>query len=398
MPSLIAWLDASAEEQRRMREIIRLFSDRDSRDELGLGQVRDAISDGLFPGTSTLLTRARYLLFVPWCLQKAAQRPDPLKEADRYERVLIGAIKDTSDTAGLLGMRAGAALRNLPSAVYWSMLRHYGILTDPEMSRADAVKLPQLAKSIDDLDGDSAVRLQIWSSSMPSAPEGFPWEAPGGLALTRNESEWLRDRILDGAPDTLMSHLMLNAPTADSSAPWLDEAALQVDGSARTLLDHARSFSAVMLGAQLLYNLLIAEEYEAAGLDRLDMPVASYRERIETWADTLPAQVEVTSWDLDALLRRVELDRGSPVHPSTRRFVEEWTTLLRATPASSIADDPTVRAFLARRERQHKGAQARIGNRARLASWGGESGAGAMTFRWATVRGVLTDIHQGLAR
>lgn len=67
VPSLIAWLDADTDDQARMREIVKLFTDRDSRDELGLGQVRDAISDGLFPGTSVLLTRARYLLLVPWC-------------------------------------------------------------------------------------------------------------------------------------------------------------------------------------------------------------------------------------------------------------------------------------------------------------------------------------------
>ena len=380
-----------------MREIIQLFSDRDSRDELGLGQIRDAISDGLFPGTSTLLTRARYLLFVPWCLQLAAQKPNPLKAADQFERALIGTVKDTSDTAGLLGMRAGAALRNLPSAVYWSMLRHYGILTDPDMSRADATQLPQLLKSIDDLDTDETAKGDVWSPSMPPAPANFPREAPGGFALTREEAEWLRDRILDGAPNTLMSHLLTHSPAADSAAPWLDEAALRADGRVRTWLEHAQAFSAVMQGAQLLYNLLIAQEYETAGFDRLDAPVASYLERLERWAETLPSNVNVHTWDLAGLLRTAEVERGSPIHPSTRRFVEEWTTLVQTTGASSIADDPTARAFLVRRERQHKGAQARIGNRARLASWGGKSGAAAMTFRWTTSRGILTDIHEGLA-
>ena len=52
-----------------MREIVNLFSERESRDELGIGQVRDAISDLMWPGTSTLFTRARYFLFIPWCLR-----------------------------------------------------------------------------------------------------------------------------------------------------------------------------------------------------------------------------------------------------------------------------------------------------------------------------------------
>lgn len=38
-------------------------------DELGIGSIRDTFSDELFPGTSTIQTRARYFLFVPWIMQ-----------------------------------------------------------------------------------------------------------------------------------------------------------------------------------------------------------------------------------------------------------------------------------------------------------------------------------------
>ena len=69
-PAVLAWLDYSEADQRRAREIVALFSQRESRDELGLGRIRDALSDTLFPGTSVLLTRARYLLFVPWLFRE----------------------------------------------------------------------------------------------------------------------------------------------------------------------------------------------------------------------------------------------------------------------------------------------------------------------------------------
>ena len=42
-------------------------------DELGIGPIRDTIADTLFPGTSTIQTRARYFLFIPWILQKAEE-------------------------------------------------------------------------------------------------------------------------------------------------------------------------------------------------------------------------------------------------------------------------------------------------------------------------------------
>ena len=73
-PAELAWLDYSQADQRRAREIVAMFSQRESRDELGLGRIRDALSDTLFPGTSVLLTRARYFLFVPWLFREGARR------------------------------------------------------------------------------------------------------------------------------------------------------------------------------------------------------------------------------------------------------------------------------------------------------------------------------------
>ena len=73
-PAVLAWLDYSEADQRRAREIVAMFSQRESRDELGLGRIRDTLSDTLFPGTSFLLTRARYLLFVPWLYREETRR------------------------------------------------------------------------------------------------------------------------------------------------------------------------------------------------------------------------------------------------------------------------------------------------------------------------------------
>ena len=46
-----------------------LFQERESRDELGLGSIRDSIADHIFPGTSTIQTRLRYMLFIHWLFQ-----------------------------------------------------------------------------------------------------------------------------------------------------------------------------------------------------------------------------------------------------------------------------------------------------------------------------------------
>jgi hypothetical protein len=398
MASLIAWLDASSEEQQQMREIIRLFTDRESVDELGLGQIRDALSDGLFPGTSTLHTRARYLLFIPWLFQQASQARDPKMAADRAERKLINSLRGTDDFAGLLGMNVGAGLRTLPSTIYWSALRRHGILTDPNLTIETALEYDGRSLGIDELDDSVSARSQAWSTTMPKRPEGFPESIPDGFRMRREEAEWLRDRILYSSPDTLLAHLTIDQPLEESTAPWESAAALRATGEAATLLAHARAFSAIMHGAQLLYNLMLAEQYEECGFDRVDTEKLAYSDRMEEWAEKLGGHIDVEAWDLESLLVRVETIRGMPVHPNSKGFVSSWLKLIRESDPATIVDSNYARTLIKNRESNNKGKQARLNNPRRLQNWGGLSGADALTFRWRNVRTLLGDIHDGLER
>ena len=52
------WLDYSEHERRQAMDVIDLFGEDETRDELGLGTIRDGFADLLFPGTSTIQTRA----------------------------------------------------------------------------------------------------------------------------------------------------------------------------------------------------------------------------------------------------------------------------------------------------------------------------------------------------
>lgn len=368
-----------------MRDIISLFADRASLDELGIGTIRDALGDLLFPGTSTLLTRARYLFFVPWSYQRAMTSSDPVARADEYERKMISTLRATDDYAGLLGMRAGVALANLPSTIYWGILGRYGILAEPSLSRTQAL-------------APSTQGPGPWHATMPTAPQGFPTEVPGGFALTRVEAEWLRERILAEAPNTLMSHLVVHEPDPNSIAFWRDSVALSVPGDARNLIDHARSFTLAIRGASLVYNLLLGEAYENAGFTEVSDPVHHYRTELDEWARTAAAELDLTTWDFDDLVMRVELTRGAPIHPGTRLFLEQWLELLRSADLATLADNETARSAVARRERQHKGSHARLSSPRKLANWGGASGATELGYRWASARRILLDIHEGLRR
>src|SRR5690606_18392309 len=104
-------------------EAIDRFKESDTRDELGLGTIRDAFADMFFPGTSTLQTRARYFLFVPWIYGELEARrvgSDRIASRARQAEIkLVQALKDAGEDAGILGKLAGASLKRLPSSVYW---------------------------------------------------------------------------------------------------------------------------------------------------------------------------------------------------------------------------------------------------------------------------------------
>jgi hypothetical protein len=66
----IGWIDFSKEERDKALDLLKLFQEASAVDELGIGIARDAFADRFFPGTSTLMTRAKYFVVVPYIIQE----------------------------------------------------------------------------------------------------------------------------------------------------------------------------------------------------------------------------------------------------------------------------------------------------------------------------------------
>ena len=67
----LGWIDFSKEDRQKALDVINLLSEQGAVDELGIGIVRDAFANYFFPGTSTIQTRAKYFLIVPYILRDA---------------------------------------------------------------------------------------------------------------------------------------------------------------------------------------------------------------------------------------------------------------------------------------------------------------------------------------
>ncbi|MFB9183822.1 DUF6361 family protein, partial [Dactylosporangium sucinum] len=357
-------MDSSRDEQQRIREMLKLFSDTESRDELGIGQVRDAFSDALFPGTSVIQTRARYLLIVPWCHQAAERRglrgDRFAAQVDRTERTVVTSLLQADDTDGVIGRRAGAGVKTLPSSIYGAALLRYGIRTGDDGATTRRSRLAEALAAAEELTERAG---GTWHPTLPPAPDGFPNEVEGGLRLRPEEARWLRDRILSTTSGTLLAHLLdpAHRPDAESWAPWDDAAGASAPADIRALVQHAARFSLVMLGAALLYNLLVAERYEQVGLTDHEEPVSRYREELSAWTDDVTAERILTNWDRkDMWVRVIAQNPRIAGNGQGRQFIDRWLDDVVRGDVDKVADNPALRRLVAERERSIKKGQSRL--------------------------------------
>ena len=286
--SKLAWIDHDSAARERSLQIIGLFKERDSRDELGLGAIRDSFSDKLFPGTSTIQTRLRYMLIIPWTFKKLEAKRVLSSEiearARRFELQLIRPLLESDDSLGAFGAGAGQALKRLPSDVYWAGLGDWGI-------RRFSGSINDYFGSLDRIyeirrqghvHGDDAIvdsNVLTWHPGLPEPPESFPWEL--SFALTREEAEFLRDTIVTVAGESLLGWLVRENRPARIDRPWEHPDWARFPKPIKELLQHARLFSEVMRGAAILYNLMLAEKDDRGQL------IDEHRAGISDWADAL---------------------------------------------------------------------------------------------------------------
>ncbi len=402
MTSFIGWLDYSEAEQQQVNELIRFFEQPGTVDDLGIGTIRDAFSNRLFPGTSIIQTRARYFLFVPWIYNRCEEkhRSHLVAKADDMERKLIGALLANEDHDGLIGRVAGKDVRTLPSTIYWSGLGRYGIFLRPGLTKSQLGRQVVGGGELLDAESELSDRPRVnWQQELPPPPDGFFDFDYADFALTRDEAEWLSERVLSTEVTrgvNLLSCFVRDVRTSPvdlQGSFWVTDLPDGTTDEIRSLVHHAARFSASMHGAALLYNQMLAE---ARGADGDDALADLWADELTAWAEGAAA-LEVPRWSAEtsAFWSCILVD-GVNVSDSTRSFVEQWSDLLASTPLDQIGRLDAARQLVRNRELQHKRVQARFGNRTRLMDWNGNAGTAPLVFRWPQVQRFLADLSAGL--
>lgn len=401
MTSVLAWLDFSERDQRRARELIQLFLQPESRDELGIGTVRDALSDLLFPGISVIQTRARYFLFIPWLFREGSRRGrqgrDLLNWVELWQRRHVETLRNSGALDGLIGRVAGARVKILPSTIYWNALQKFGILRVTGAQEIVAAIDPKRLALEEALMEEASQSEGIWQRNLPPVPEGFPESQELNFELSEEEADWLSERIQESTSGTPLAWLASLSQSPASEFPWSEPLFQNAPSKMQSLLQHAELFSLAMHGASLLYNLLLARRCGELGYERSEELIRTYEEAINSWADEVTSrQMVIESWDRTEMWALV-YSINSNIKPQTRAFIDAWCSSGVLFNPKMALENPSLAELISKREQDQKKSQARLKNDRLMSQWGGSSGSGRLIYRWDRVRTILGDIAKGRA-
>ena len=402
MEPMLTWLDLTATDRDEMRRVLALFNE-GTVDELGLGTLRDAFAGVLFPGVTSIQTRLRYVLFVPWIYRQLEDNGTSgdrvAAKARKAEVALVDALAESEDADdwGVIGVRARNDLQRLPSSVYWRCCITWGIFKHDKgqswyHNHFDSLREAARSVSRADDPGVAWDGHSNWHPRLPRPPNHFPEGIE--FALTREEAEFVRGRIHERCAGSMLSWLAARPNTKRPDSLWEDPDAMgAIDDLARTV-ELARRFSLHVEGLPLLYNLMLAEKKVSVFNEDDDTTdwVDVYTEKWDDWVQRESKEapynrIVLWSWLANRCFRPL---------PAQRQFVDRWTELVAKGNLYAAKDDRELRRLIENRERKLKGPRARFANPSRLMRWRGQSGVGRMHFNWPVARQVLSDLYKGL--
>ena len=350
----IGFIDYSHEERNKILSTLKLLGDQNALDELGIGVVRDAYSDILFPGISTLQTRAKYFVLIPYLFQSAKAQAEKGKIHSGKE--LLQWINESEDRLaasltnncppGEIGIIGSNAYRNKrsvkvkPSAIYWAGLRTFGIFRGENMFLPAACKLvfaeaKRKADAEIKTDGDSfddPTALDQGSALfLPIIPD-YDYEKNATMDLTEKEARFLSECIQRSpfTSDSLLAFYIKQRMLSNDFKSVPVE--LLPDGLHRDYL-LARDFSRFIYGAHIRYNVVYSEYSDH-----------NVQEMFDSWRDSFLSE----PFELEPVLERV----SCPSALTT--FCRSFLDAVRNNDTSAMDD------LIVRREIQAKGARSKL--------------------------------------
>ena len=229
----LGWIDFSKEERNKVLNVIHLLEEPGAVDELGIGIVRDAFADYFFPGTSTVQTRAKYFMIVPYILKEAGsgeygnEPSNIIRRIDEEERKCRDILIQTSNDGVIGSLVPNSWVLRTPSNIYWNGIKRIGIFNAEGLSVKEYVQQSVLQRKRkqakqygnrkenaeenerDDVDAGDLVSFQFWNLGETYKKD---WRDNLTIELLPQEASFLKSKIITGLRGTLFSYVLKNNP------------------------------------------------------------------------------------------------------------------------------------------------------------------------------------------
>jgi hypothetical protein len=405
--SSIGWVDFSSTDREKVSQVLAMLQEPGTLDELGIGQIRDAFADLLFPGFSTIQTRAKYFITVPriirdyLALDARVQRRTSLRdylEAQENELARLLVKRHGSTEGGIIGSEMVASEQGVarkPSSVYWNGLRQFGIVNTAkslaEFSReVGQVQLAPRAAGHDEDDSDatshgSIVHLDVFDSG---------WVNDASIRLSESEARFLMDKLTHtpAIRNSVVSQFLIHglatelvgdgvgALTFPELVAWV-KGRPEVSQACRHNLELAEEFSDAIRGAHIRFNILIARKSGNTTLE------AEREELFSQWLEHVRERNLFSASTVDDWLQAAT-SGGTRINVNAREFLRQWhEAIYQQKPVDSLD------LLVENRAQKNKGRRSvLLKNLGEAPNW---QGMDSLSYRWPTARTILLDVVQG---
>lgn len=397
----LGWIDFSKSERSKVMSVLDLLSQPGTLDELGIAPVRDGFADLFFPGTSTIQTRAKYFMIIPYILRdlELSDETNPhrlardlsAKEKDCAARL----ISKGEDPDGIIGRRSlsqGGWVKRPPSSIYWAGLRNYGIfmgnlslaeylwhICEQKNQRKTLQKLGNRMgnrndreenpdKEQDDWDAGGLYQTRFWS--VPTYEED--WAEHLELRLTADEGAYLKRQIITSHPESMMAFILKNQRRDILHCGSFENMGSLIQQFPERIQEDyqlARSFAEFLYVLRILYNVILSEGKNETA-NRL-------------WLQKSSDLNAIAGIDIDAIIERLSLFRQAYLC----RFLRNAKDLMMRNDTEGLKEE------IKRREQELKGARAKTTHPGEF----GENewyGGGILDYRFGNGSRIMNDIFE----
>lgn len=386
----LGWIDFSKDERNKVLNVIHLLDEPGAVDELGIGAVRDAFADYFFPGTSTVQTRAKYFLIVPYVLMEAGSGKygsdlnGILRKIDNEERSCRDILIKTSNDGVIGSLVPKSWVIRTPSNIYWNGIKRMGIFRE-DLSVKEYVHQSIIQRSLkqakaygnrdkdaeenekDDMDAGDITSIQFWCLGDTYKSD---WRDHLTIELLPEEAAFLKSQIITTQRSSLFAFILKNNIDLEkygSFGALSEDIRDSVDDDLRYMMGLANDFNNLVSIITTRYNLIVFDgENERA----------------------------VSNWELYAkdLKRRSEVDLKAIFNRLAIRNLKLRSFLLRAQEAIRDGNIDVLDDLIRSREIALKGTKRAKTNR--VGEFKGQSwiGIDRLDYRYTPTKRIVRDI------